>query len=172
MTDPDGLILMSYYGFRYYDPTTGRWPNRDPAEENWRTGEYNVYAFVGNQTLIFFDILGLWIGQGQQMSQYYQNAGGIPPPQDQWNYSGAGQSFELSGFLDTIIGLIPKQEAVGLSHSISQTVASSGVANVTITGTFSGKVVKCCDASDGSDKLMFDGTISLGAGVGAGPGQN
>jgi RHS repeat-associated protein len=21
---------MFYYGFRYYDPVTGRWPNRDP----------------------------------------------------------------------------------------------------------------------------------------------
>src|SRR5690606_11439989 len=32
-----------YYGFRYYDPETGRWPNRDPIEEE---GGYNLYGFV------------------------------------------------------------------------------------------------------------------------------
>jgi RHS repeat-associated protein len=26
-------VLVSYYGFRYYDPQTGRWPSRDPIGE-------------------------------------------------------------------------------------------------------------------------------------------
>ena len=25
-------IMMDYYGFRYYDPETGRWPSMDPIE--------------------------------------------------------------------------------------------------------------------------------------------
>ena len=29
--DPETTLY--YYGFRYYDPTTGRWPNRDPLSE-------------------------------------------------------------------------------------------------------------------------------------------
>jgi len=45
-----------YYGFRYYDPETGRWPNRDPIEEE---GGYNLYAFVGNDPHGKWDYLGL-----------------------------------------------------------------------------------------------------------------
>ncbi|MDT9292998.1 MAG: RHS repeat-associated core domain-containing protein, partial [Limnospira sp. PMC 1295.21] len=45
-----------YYGFRYYDPETGRWPNRDPIEEE---GGYNLYGFVGNDSIYSVDYLGL-----------------------------------------------------------------------------------------------------------------
>jgi RHS repeat-associated protein len=45
-----------YYGFRYYDPQTGRWPNRDPIEEE---GGYNLYGFVGNDGVGSIDRLGL-----------------------------------------------------------------------------------------------------------------
>ena len=33
-----------YYGYRYYDPVTGRWPSRDPIEDN---GGVNLYGMVG-----------------------------------------------------------------------------------------------------------------------------
>jgi hypothetical protein len=46
---------MLYYGFRYYDPETGRWPNRDPIEEE---GGYNLYGFVGNDGVNAWDYLG------------------------------------------------------------------------------------------------------------------
>jgi len=52
-------VLIGYYGFRYYDPVTGRWPSRDPLGENWQTGEFNCYAFVANDPVLFYDILGL-----------------------------------------------------------------------------------------------------------------
>ena len=45
-----------YYGFRFYDPVTGRWPNRDPIEEE---GGINLYGFVGNDGANWFDNLGL-----------------------------------------------------------------------------------------------------------------
>ena len=35
---------LYYYGYRYYDPLTGRWPSRDPIEEE---GGVNLYGFVG-----------------------------------------------------------------------------------------------------------------------------
>ena len=44
------------YGYRYYDPTTGRWPSRDPIAER---GGKNLYAFVRNDTLNETDLLGL-----------------------------------------------------------------------------------------------------------------
>jgi RHS repeat-associated protein len=44
------------YGYRYYNPTTGRWPSRDPIGEE---GGLNLYGFVGNGGIKYFDILGL-----------------------------------------------------------------------------------------------------------------
>jgi uncharacterized protein RhaS with RHS repeats len=47
---------VSYYGYRFYDPNTGRWPSRDPIEE-W--GGVNLYGFVNNDGVNWADILGL-----------------------------------------------------------------------------------------------------------------
>jgi RHS repeat-associated protein len=47
---------LLYYGYRYYDPKTGRWPSRDPIEEE---GGYNLYGFVGNDGVNQWDYLGL-----------------------------------------------------------------------------------------------------------------
>ena len=48
---------LVYYGYRYYDPMTGRWPSRDPIEED---GGMNLYGFVGNDSLNSVDLLGLY----------------------------------------------------------------------------------------------------------------
>ena len=47
---------MAYYGYRYYDPKTGRWLSRDPIEED---GGTNLYGFVYNDGVNKLDILGL-----------------------------------------------------------------------------------------------------------------
>jgi RHS repeat-associated protein len=52
---------MFFYGFRYYDPETGRWPNRDPLGER---GGLNLYAMVGNEVLNAYDVLGRLKGVG------------------------------------------------------------------------------------------------------------
>ncbi|MEX1049767.1 MAG: RHS repeat-associated core domain-containing protein [Akkermansiaceae bacterium] len=46
---------LYYYGYRYYDPLTGRWPSRDPIEEK---GGLNLYCFVDNNGINRIDILG------------------------------------------------------------------------------------------------------------------
>ena len=46
---------MPDYGYRYYDPATGRWPSRDPIEEK---GGLNLYGFVGNDGVGSVDYLG------------------------------------------------------------------------------------------------------------------
>jgi len=62
-----GLV---YYGYRYYDPGTGRWPNRDPLGElgfeTLRRGKPNLlgdgpnlYTFVQNDPVDRTDSLGL-----------------------------------------------------------------------------------------------------------------
>jgi hypothetical protein len=47
---------MLYYGLRYYNPTTGRWPSRDPI---WEDGGVNLYGFVANTPVNEVDLLGL-----------------------------------------------------------------------------------------------------------------
>ncbi len=44
-----------YYGKRYYAPELGRWPSRDPIEEQ---GGINLYGMVGNDPVNQWDYLG------------------------------------------------------------------------------------------------------------------
>ena len=46
---------LLYYGYRYYDPVTGRWPSRDPIGER---GGINLYGMVGNDCISRSDYLG------------------------------------------------------------------------------------------------------------------
>jgi RHS repeat-associated protein len=52
----DAETGLYYYGYRYYDPVTGRWPSRDPIGEE---GGINIYGFVGNDGVNLWDNLGL-----------------------------------------------------------------------------------------------------------------
>lgn len=78
-TDNSGSILMYYYGFRYYDPVTGRWPSRDPLSDEAFFSEYAgkhvrnqeeylklraesmrpSYLFAGNDPIGHYDDKGL-----------------------------------------------------------------------------------------------------------------
>ena len=49
---------LYYYGFRYYNPLTGRWPNRDPIEER---GGMNLYGVVKNNPVNSVDYLGAYL---------------------------------------------------------------------------------------------------------------
>jgi RHS repeat-associated protein len=51
--DETGLL---YYGYRFYNPTDGRWPSRDPVEEE---GGVNLYGMVVNNPINIWDLLGL-----------------------------------------------------------------------------------------------------------------
>ena len=63
---------LYYYGYRWYDPLTGRWPSRDPIGEK---GGSNLYGFVGNDGINLCDLLGLIVtverneGSGQRRSE-------------------------------------------------------------------------------------------------------
>ncbi len=52
--DPESGLYN--YGYRYYHPQLGRWPSRDPIEEQ---GGMNLYAFVGNDPTGSHDLFGL-----------------------------------------------------------------------------------------------------------------
>jgi RHS repeat-associated protein len=51
-------VVTGYYLYKYrhYDPQLGRWPSRDPIEED---GGVNLYTFVGNSPINNWDKLGL-----------------------------------------------------------------------------------------------------------------
>jgi RHS repeat-associated protein len=61
---------IRYYGFRYYNASTGKWLSRDPAEEQGfalstargkrrLVPDSNAYGFVNNATIGHYDYLGL-----------------------------------------------------------------------------------------------------------------
>jgi RHS repeat-associated protein len=61
---------LLYYGYRYYKPSTGTWPNRDPMGEpgfevlrhgkvNIRGSWSNLYGFTLNDSVDQYDLLGL-----------------------------------------------------------------------------------------------------------------
>jgi RHS repeat-associated protein len=52
--DPE--TALGYWGRRYYSATLGRWLNEDPIGEY---GGFNLYAYVQNDPIVRFDLLGL-----------------------------------------------------------------------------------------------------------------
>jgi RHS repeat-associated protein len=57
----DAETGLYYYGYRWYDPLTGRWPSRDSIEEE---GGVNLYGFASNDAVDHIDLLGRTIGVG------------------------------------------------------------------------------------------------------------
>ena len=54
----DSQVGLVYYGYRFYNPSIGRWINRDPIEER---GSVNLYSFSGNSPVNYLDYKGLAI---------------------------------------------------------------------------------------------------------------
>ncbi|MGO8700603.1 MAG: RHS repeat-associated core domain-containing protein, partial [Limisphaerales bacterium] len=63
------------FGYRFYNPSTGRWLSRDPAEEE---GGLNLYAACQNDCVGGSDLLGLWTIQRSNRNR----ADAIPSPGD------------------------------------------------------------------------------------------
>lgn len=67
---------LFYYGYRFYNPNTGRWLNRDPLGE---AGGANLYGFIGNEPIANSDYVGLVLvaidGTGSKEWVFGKNAG-------------------------------------------------------------------------------------------------
>ena len=72
--DESGLV---YYGYRYYDPVRGRWPSRDPSEED---GGFNLYGMVGNNPVNMVDVLGQHPSVDRYGRFWSPFAPPLPPP--------------------------------------------------------------------------------------------
>lgn len=85
----DNETGLLYYGFRYYQPSTGRWISRDPIGEN---GGTILYVYCANNSLEWVDAFGLqdfyvfsgvrpgaWSSSANYMQQLAHQAG-LPTP--------------------------------------------------------------------------------------------
>jgi len=57
------LFIAANYAAAFYDPHIGRWINRDPIGED---GGKNIYAFVDNDSISFYDDVGIQKAASQQ----------------------------------------------------------------------------------------------------------
>jgi len=73
----DDETEMVYYGYRYYNPGTGRWLSRDPLGEH---EDSNLFGFVGNGPLFYVDDLGLgWWPKGEPKPVPFPPGGPVIP---------------------------------------------------------------------------------------------
>jgi RHS repeat-associated protein len=68
-----------YYGYRFYDPVTGRWLSKDPLGEE---GGLNLYGFNGNDGINLFDVNGQytfreWLEIGGALKEGWTDGSGI-----------------------------------------------------------------------------------------------
>ena len=120
---------LVYYGYRYYDPMTGRWPSRDPIGER---GGINLYGMVGN------DVVNRW----DKLGQISGNAGiGIGGSATIILPSAAG-SFGLSGSIQSTFhvyftgGLFPSDCGICSTMSITALYGVGGGVSAGIFGSF------------------------------------
>ena len=107
----DDVSGLYYYGFRWYDVENGRFVGRDPIQEQ---GGYNLYGFVGNQTIAYVDLFGLrtyQVGPKQEPQvtfdeDYYYNPSATPKASDYfyWAFYGTGAGlFSLFGHAEDAV---------------------------------------------------------------------
>ena len=73
----DSELDLVYYNFRHYSPALGRFLSRDSIAEQ---GGLNLYAFVKNNPMIFYDIKGNFLGIDLDFANSLQGGGCIPIP--------------------------------------------------------------------------------------------
>lgn len=79
----DFLTDLSYYGYRFYSPTMGRWISRDPIGE---IDGINIYAFVRSRVISYTDALGLTGCDGSEEIVW-----------GDWQYTGFEYMYLVSG---------------------------------------------------------------------------
>jgi RHS repeat-associated protein len=121
LQDPDtGLV---HFGWRDYEPESGRWTSRDPLL--FHGGQVNLYIYVGNNPVTYFDILGLF---SFGMSGYDGIGGGF---KISFTSEGFSTCFELGIGFGTNISLDPNgkldRSSVGGVAGVSAHVGPLGV---------------------------------------------
>lgn len=132
---------LLYYGYRYYQPATGRWISRDPIGER---GGLALLGFLRNATLSAIDALGLSDVEGDDVEQQ------IEALADRNNFTvkkicktvttTANTAFEFTPqneFSQAVFGQSLSGEKVGIGQRVMSGAALGG-------GWIIGKLVKIC----------------------------
>ena len=127
---------LYYYGYRWYDPLTGRWPSRDPINED---GGLNLYGFVGNDGVDGIDQFGMlgmvsWSSYKLVAKSFINGV----PDVGGWGKAGVmdGSNWRLGNFAATI-GLLPA------FHQLPKDDSKNGEYRLYVTT----KVKFCCDGT-------------------------
>jgi RHS repeat-associated protein len=94
----DAETGFNYYGFRYYNSSTGRWPSRDSIEER---GGVGLYVWISNNGINLIDKLGLHSMSGPAEVEAFIITGGAyssnadPDPKRWWHYQAVGMRLIL-----------------------------------------------------------------------------
>jgi len=140
---------LYYYGYRYYDPVTGRWPSRDPIEER---GGVNLYGFVGNDVANKWDLLGL----SENSCGRKEDKGNIRYATISFGHPAMGGNFIIPGeklvarkaaniALKTLL-----VQALGKVTPVSSLVrGGTSMSGMTTAKVSSVAIYQCCVCSDG-----------------------
>ena len=173
LRDPDtGLVR---FGYRDYDPDTGRWTAKDPIF--FAGGDTNLYGYVLNDPVNLIDPLGLWT---------FKYAAGGHAPTGPWPVAaGATVSSELVNPLNASgklkgRGITPEATAgvwadIGVSAGVGDLSGTGNQAGATIgigSGRYGGVQITIRKEFDSSrswlNPLKYIDEMSVGIGLGIG----
>lgn len=80
-----GLV---YYGYRYYNPTVGRWISRDPIE---KAGGSDLFLFLGNDAQNLVDVK-----RDEPFSQRANSSEGAPRVTQPWEAEAPYMDLEIN----------------------------------------------------------------------------
>ncbi|MBI2435163.1 MAG: RHS repeat-associated core domain-containing protein [Candidatus Hydrogenedentes bacterium] len=122
------------FGFRDYDPKTGRWTAKDPI--GFAGGDVNLYGYVANNPIHFSDPAGQWIvqaigfGVGAAVGAISSYCSGG----DFWDVVQSGAIGGLAGVISTIPGGAAVGALFGAGAGIASNIGISYINDQEITG--------------------------------------
>jgi len=161
----DATTGLYYYGYRFYDPNSGRWPSRDPIEER---GGMNLYGFVRNSGVNWVDVLG---EIGWQFTDAYGRPLPGSPGYTPWptnSGGGGGQSSGSMNWSDALEAFMLDQLSGGgsIGGGFSIPVPPPVKLGIDVNGQFD--AFKCM--KDGKEMVgaEFSVSVTVEGGFGAG----
>lgn len=123
----DDELGLIYYNYRYFNPTDGRWIQRDPLVEQ---GGWNLLRFVKNSPFHFIDYTGLFL--------FNQNQPGVPRPQNvyvsatgNWSLAKRVPEATTNSLINTIKGQVKKCNCIKELQLLIHSNPTSMVVNQT-----------------------------------------
>ena len=149
---------LYYYGYRFYDPNTGRWLNRDPRGES---GGKHLYGFVGNNGIFQWDLLGLEVPGFLPRAREWPvpTGNGNVMPDGNWvPHSGAVKFIPTNSAVMTHMETIKFKVTVPLHHGnkiIHTPGSSSEIATAVIDVNFEAGCVGLWDTTPSIRKIRI-----------------